>query len=70
MTIQKNPLKEQVKQVIAQANYNRNVNGLLKPEDKQSLGEMIGDIDNKISELNEEKLRIQACIEQEKPLYS
>ena len=70
MTIQKNAAKEQVMPVIAQANYNRNVNGMLKPDDEQKLKSMIRDIDNKISELDEAKQHINACLDTGKPLYS
>lgn len=70
MTIQKNAAKELVMPVIAQANYNRNVSGTLKPDDKQKLESMIRDIDNKISELEESKQHINACLDTGEPLYS
>lgn len=70
MTIQKNAVKEQVNPVIAQANYNRNINGQLKPDDQEKLESMVRDIDHKISELDEAKQHISACLDAGKTIYS
>lgn len=65
-----NEVKNQVRKFISQANYNRNTNGLLSPDDADKAVKMIDDIELKINELHDVKAELLACQQAGEPAYS
>ena len=63
-------IMQQVKEVVATADYNRNVHKALSPEDSKTIDSMINDIDQRVAEMNEAKDVLKGCLNKTQELYT